>query len=100
MLSLPARHSPRSCGLCASWFGKAAVFYEREVRLGPAATLFRWGRGILQATVHLEEALVGFRGVDMRGSGWWFRRASDVMKAAGRSTARFHSRSSGVHGCT
>ncbi len=29
------------------------------------------------------EALVGFRGVDMRGSGWWFRRASDVMKTAG-----------------
>jgi len=28
-------------------------------------------------------ALVGFRGVDMQESGWWFRRASDVMKAAG-----------------
>jgi hypothetical protein len=31
----------------------------------------------------LEEALVGFRGVDMQRSGWWFRRASDGMKAAG-----------------
>ena len=30
----------------------------------------------------LREALVGFRGVDMQESGWWFRRASDVMKAA------------------
>jgi hypothetical protein len=28
-------------------------------------------------------ALVGFRGVDMQRSGWWFRRGSDVMKAAG-----------------
>ena len=28
-------------------------------------------------------ALVGFRGVDMQRSGWWFRRASDVTKAAG-----------------
>ena len=37
----------------------------------------------LYFNVHLLVAHVGFRGVVLQGSGWRFRRASDVMKAAG-----------------